>query len=151
PAVVARALQMMADAPTQEEQIEYAKSLRVFKGPWTIDQRKEYFAWLQKAHGYKGGASFAGFLKIIRDDAVATLTPTEKELLEPLLDAKPVTTMVAAAKQRPFVKHYTVPELAPLVEKGLTGRDFERGRKLFGEASCFACHRYDNDGGAQGP
>ena len=38
-----------------------------------------------------------------------------------------------------------------MVEKGLTGRDFDRGRKLFGEASCFACHRFDNEGGAQGP
>jgi putative heme-binding domain-containing protein len=37
------------------------------------------------------------------------------------------------------------------VEKGLKGRDFDRGRKLFGEANCFACHRYDNEGGALGP
>ena len=30
-------------------------------------------------------------------------------------------------------------------------RDFDRGRKLFGEAQCFACHRFDNEGGANGP
>jgi putative heme-binding domain-containing protein len=42
-------------------------------------------------------------------------------------------------------------ELAPLVEKGLTKRDFDRGRKLFGEAQCFACHRFDNEGGSMGP
>ena len=30
-------------------------------------------------------------------------------------------------------------------------RDFDRGRKLFGEAQCFSCHRFDNEGGAQGP
>jgi putative heme-binding domain-containing protein len=38
-----------------------------------------------------------------------------------------------------------------MVEKGLTKRDYDRGRQLFGEASCFACHRFDNEGGAQGP
>lgn len=151
PFVIARSLELMEQAPTQEEQIEYAKSLRVHRGPWTIDQRKEYFAWLQRAHGYKGGASFAGFLRIIRDDAVATLTPTEKELLGPMVDPQPIVKSVAPARQRPFVKHYTVADLAPIVEKGLAGRDFDRGRKLFGEATCFSCHRYDNDGGAQGP
>jgi mono/diheme cytochrome c family protein len=25
------------------------------------------------------------------------------------------------------------------------------GRKLFGEAQCFACHRFDNEGGALAP
>jgi putative heme-binding domain-containing protein len=30
-------------------------------------------------------------------------------------------------------------------------RNYERGRSLFGEANCFSCHRFDNDGGAQGP
>jgi putative heme-binding domain-containing protein len=45
-----------------------------------------------------------------------------------------------------------VDELVPLVEKGLTSkRDFDRGRSLFGAASCFACHRFDNEGGASGP
>jgi putative heme-binding domain-containing protein len=33
----------------------------------------------------------------------------------------------------------------------MTGRDFDRGRKLFGEAKCFACHRFANEGGALGP
>ncbi len=54
-------------------------------------------------------------------------------------------------KERPFVKQWKVDELVPLVEKGLARRDFDRGRRLFGEASCFACHRFDNEGGAQGP
>jgi putative heme-binding domain-containing protein len=38
-----------------------------------------------------------------------------------------------------------------MVERGLTRRDFDRGRRLFGEANCFTCHRFDNEGGAQGP
>ena len=38
-----------------------------------------------------------------------------------------------------------------MVEKGLSQRNFDRGRSLFGAANCFACHRFDNDGGASGP
>src|SRR5207244_4281205 len=48
-------------------------------------------------------------------------------------------------------KKWALDELAPAVEKGLAKRDFDRGRRLFGEAQCFACHRFDNEGGAQGP
>ena len=33
----------------------------------------------------------------------------------------------------------------------MTGRDFERGRRLFGEARCFSCHRFANEGGAEAP
>src|SRR5207244_12970075 len=73
PDVVSKALKLMADAPTQEEQIEYAKSLRVLKSGWTPAQRKEYFAWYLKAANYKGGASLQGFFRLMKGDAVATL------------------------------------------------------------------------------
>src|SRR5262249_15071551 len=54
-------------------------------------------------------------------------------------------------KQRPFVKKWKMDDLVPVLEAGLVKRDFDRGRRLFGEASCFSCHRFDNEGGAQGP
>src|SRR5262249_39887884 len=81
-----------------------------------------------------------------------TLTETERVTLKPILEAKVDTQApVVAAKPRPFVKKWTVDELVPVVEKGLSKRDFDRGRSLFGAASCFACHRFDNEGGASGP
>jgi hypothetical protein len=47
---------------------------------------------------------------------------------------------------------WTVAELAPVLEKGLkSGRDFDRGRQMFGVTSYFMCHRYDGEGGAFGP
>ena len=151
PGVTAKTLKLLAEAPTQEEQMEYAKSLRVLKTGWTLEQRKEYFTWFLKAAKFKGGNSFTGFMKNIKDDAVATLTDQEKAELKPILEAKVDTSPLVNTKPRPFVKKWTVDELAPVVEKGLSGRDFDRGRKLFGEANCFACHRFGNEGGAQGP
>jgi putative heme-binding domain-containing protein len=44
-----------------------------------------------------------------------------------------------------------VDELVPVVEQGLKGRNFERGRQLFGETKCFICHRFHNEGGGTGP
>jgi putative heme-binding domain-containing protein len=141
----------MAQAPTQEEQMAYALSLRMLKTGWTPAQRKEYFTWYQKAATYKGGLSFRETLNRMKQDAVATLTAREKEALKPLLEAKPAVPPPAVSKPRPFVKAWKLDELAPLVEKGLRQRDFDRGRRLFGEARCFACHRFDNEGGAQAP
>jgi len=151
PDVAAKTLKLLAEAPTQEEQLEYAKSLRVLETGWTPAERAAYFGWYLKAANFKGGASLQGFLRLMKDDAMATLTPREKEELRPILEAKPVAPTPIVGKERPFVKQWKVDELVPLVEKGLTRRDFDRGRRLFGEASCFACHRFDNEGGAQGP
>jgi len=58
---------------------------------------------------------------------------------------------VAVAADRPFVKAWTVDDLAAAVEKGLSDRDYERGRTLFSAVGCFSCHRYANEGGAVGP
>ena len=42
-------------------------------------------------------------------------------------------------------------ELLPTVDAGLSDRNFRRGRALFAEAKCYACHRFNSEGGAIGP
>jgi putative heme-binding domain-containing protein len=151
PEMAARTVKLLTEAPTQEEQIEYAKALRMLRTGWTTDLRKQYFSWFLKAGTFKGGASFEAFMRNIKTEAVAALPAAEKDTLKPILDARPEQTAVITAKPRPFVKKWTVDELAPIVEKGLKGRDYDRGRSLFGAANCFACHRFGNEGGANGP
>ncbi len=151
PKVVERTLKLLAEAPTQEEQMEYAKSLRVLKTGWSMEQRKTYFQWYLKAANFRGGNSLGGFLTNMKRDAVATLTKDEEKALKPTLDAKPVVGPVTFGPPRDFVKKWKLDDLAPLFATKMTGRDFDRGRKLFGEAKCFACHRFANEGGAMGP
>jgi mono/diheme cytochrome c family protein len=151
PGTAAKALKLLEQAPTQEEQIDYAKSLRMLKTGWTMDQRKQYFAWFLKAGTFKGGASFDNFMVNIKKDAVANLSEEEKTTLKDILDAKVSTQPMTVTPPRPFVKKWTLDDLTPLVEKGLKKRDYDRGRALFGAANCFACHRFNNEGGAQGP
>src|SRR5262249_36816860 len=137
PGGVTRTLDLMRQAPTQEEQIEYALSLRMVKTGWERKQREEYFNWFHKAMGYRGGHSFHGFLRNIRADAIKSLSPQEKEDLKAVLAAEPQPSEPKfSTKTRPFVKKWTVDELVPVVAKGLKGRNFERGRNLFGEAKC---------------
>jgi len=150
--VAPKAMKLLKDAPTQEEQLEYVRALRVLRSGWTPDLRKEYFTWFLKAANYKGGSSFGNFLKLIKTDAVATLTPAEAAALKTVINADPATAKLPPELPRPFVKAYKVADLAEALDKGLkSGRDFDRGRKLFAAGKCFACHRFDNEGGSNGP
>ena len=153
PSAVLKLMAALRAAPTQEEQLEYARALRVLKTGWTPSLREEYFRWFLKAANFKGGASLAGFLRDMKKDAITTLSAGEKIALTPILEARPERKspleMIAA---RHFVKEWKVNELAPIVERGLKGgRDFDRGRRLFGEVGCASCHRYDTEGASVGP
>lgn len=71
---------------------------------------------------------------------------------KPVPTKQPVGTTNQAPATRSFVKEWKVNELVPGVNKGLKGgRNFERGRKLYGEASCALCHHFGPDGGGVGP
>ncbi len=150
PTVATKGMQLLRSAPTQEEQIEYARALRMLKSGWTPQLRKEYFQWFNRAAAYHGGASFGGFVRLIKADAVENLTDAEKAELKPILEAPPAAT-ATAAPPRPFVKEWSLAELQPIVDGGLEGRNFDRGRSLFAAAQCFSCHRYANEGGSFGP
>ncbi len=152
PNVAAKAVNLLRKAPTQEEQIEYARSLRALKSGWTPELRKDYFSWFLRASEFKGGSSFSKFMDNIKNDAIATLSEAEKTELKPILEAKATPeTLAVDQPERPFVKEWTVNELLPAVESSMAGRDFDKGREMFAAARCFSCHRYNNEGGSFGP
>ena len=140
-------------APSQEEQIAYARDLRVLRSGWTPDLRRAYFEWYLKAANFRGGASLGGFLRDMKADAVATLSESEKTALKAVLEAKPEkrTALQNLLAGRAVVKEWTVADLAPALDGGLKKRNFNRGRELFGAVGCYNCHRFDTEGGAVGP
>lgn len=156
PSAAAKTIALLEAAPTQEEQLHYVKALRGLKTGWTPELRKTYFSWFLKAASYKGGASFQGFVKNIRDEAVANLDATAKAGVQPILDTvpkikTPQEVLAESLAGRTFVKSWTLDEATALTANGLHGRNFDRGRKLFAAAACVACHRFDGEGGAMGP
>ncbi|MEZ5386426.1 MAG: c-type cytochrome [Prosthecobacter sp.] len=152
-AIVAKAAPLVNDSPTQEEQIDYARILRSAKAGWTTALRADYFRWFLRAANYKGGASFDLFINEIKKDALATMSEDEKLAIKSVLDAKPEARAPSfTTKPMTFVKAWTVNDLAGSLGVGLEGnRDFKNGRNMFGAATCFACHRFNNEGGAVGP
>ena len=155
PNLATKAMALIQAAPTQEEQMQYARSIRMLKSGWTAELQTAYFEWFIKAANYRGGASFDKFIQFIRDDAVASLTPKQKKSLKEILAKKPVKKSAIENLGEIFegraVKKWTLDELSQAAKSGLKNRNFENGRKMFAAAACFACHRFQNQGGMTGP
>ncbi len=156
PSTARKGIALLLKAPTQEEQMEYARSLRTLKVGWNQKLRTDYFNWFHKAANYRGGASFNKFIEFIKNDALASLNEQEKKDLAPLLNKKtivqsPAEVMAEAMIGRTFVKNWELEELSQSLPSGLKGRNFKVGRKMFAAAGCYACHRFGNQGGMNGP
>ena len=169
PEVAAKTLALLDQAKTQGEQITYIFALRTLKSGWTMDQRRKYFSWFKSRtsgphpeellrwfkdadRDYSDGASFTKFLANIRNDAMATLTETERaELGDLLTDKKPEVTAKAPARERKIVKEWTMADVEPSLNGVGSGRNFESGKAAFTDTQCFACHRFGDAGGSAGP
>jgi putative heme-binding domain-containing protein len=154
PSVATKGMALLRKASTQEEQIEYVLALRALKAGWTLPLREEYFRWfVTTAAAYRGGNTFARALSTIKREAVNNLTEHDRIALKSTLELRPEarSPQTALAARSP-VQAWTVDELVSIVETGLRGeRNLERGRKLYSEVACAACHRFGDAGGSVGP
>ena len=155
PSTAEKTMALIAAAPAQEEQMQYARSIRMLKSGWTPELRTAYFEWFLKAANYRGGASFDTFIQFIRDDAVASLSDAEQESMKDLLAKKAERKSALENLGEVFkgreAKKWTLEELSAAARTGLKNRNFANGRKMFAAAGCYACHRFDNQGGMTGP
>jgi putative heme-binding domain-containing protein len=169
PGAVTRTLDLLAEAPTQEQQFHYIAQLRNVRRGWTLFDRRRYFEWWLKprensprAPGLTQWFADAGrrpvdgawvdkYLREFHRDAVATLNTEERRQLAPLLSAPLQKSQQIPATNRKFQRAWTMAELLPGLDKVSIGRNFERGRQAMADAQCLACHRFGNDGGAIGP
>jgi putative heme-binding domain-containing protein len=73
------------------------------------------------------------------------------------LDDVPPEVLASAAvaapsgPTRPFVRSWTMEDLAPRLEHAGHGRSVAAGKELFGVLSCNRCHRMNGEGGQVGP
>lgn len=154
PTAATKVMKALRESTTQEAQIQYALVLRGLKAGWTRELREEYFRWFATtATAFRGGNTFAGSLRTIKNQAIATLSEDERAALKPILDAQPAgkspRDLLAARKS---IREWTLAELTPVVERGLRERrDLDRGRRLYGTAACAVCHRFGQEGGGVGP
>ncbi len=156
PTVASKAIALIQAAPTQEEQMQFARSIRFLTAGWTPALRTAYIEWFLKAANYQGGASFTTFIEMIRTDAVASFDEKSKVELAELLAKKPESKSVLENLGEMFngrdAKQWTLEELsAAASDTALKNRNLVNGRKVFAASGCFACHRFGNEGGMTGP
>lgn len=145
-------IQDMIDNPPPTNKLEYAFMLRNMSEGWTIEQRREYFTFINDAADGMGGASYTGFLERVRDEALVNASEEEREAVEDI-------TEQSLTQEPPFEitapegpgRDWTVEEAVEVVEGNLENRNFEKGRNAFFAASCATCHQFDGYGGAIGP
>ena len=90
-------------------------------------------------------------IQLAQQQAVAE----EQKKLAALIARKPERTSALLAAGEMFIGRtptaWTLEELSAAARADLKGRNFDNGRKMFGAAGCFACHRFGNEGGMTGP
>lgn len=171
PNVVARTIALLKAAPTQEEQVAYVMDLRNIKTGWNVDLRKAYLSWWNAGRSaehpgqvvrwfedvgipYNNGASFSNFMARAHEEAKFTMSPDEIAALGDVLSAYGPSQQwkpKASSASRKLVKTWTTADLQPLLDQVGKGRSFSRGKQVFADAQCIACHRYGDQGGAIGP
>lgn len=152
PGIVSRVVEQMGKGNAQDDQIHYAFCLRDVKEGWDAKARRQYFQWFFDVGTARGGASFGGFLENIRNAALANLSEADVSGLGELAGDMPKPRdPLADLTPRELVKEWTVDDLHSQVKTMTISPDFEKGRMLAATAQCFKCHRFDGQGGIQGP
>jgi putative heme-binding domain-containing protein len=168
PGVVTKTLALLNSAQTQEEQIHYLFRLRTLKRGWTLAERRQYLEWFdrdwkQGVHApevlqwftdagreYDNGASFPKFMIRFRQDAIASLSDSERASLASWIN-RPALPLIKPGPARSFVRDWKMADLSPLLDRVSSGRDYDKGKEAFSAAQCIACHRFGNEGGSTGP
>ncbi|BCX46761.1 hypothetical protein HAHE_06690 [Haloferula helveola] len=143
-------LDAMADTPNWQN-IQYAYSLRRVRSGWSVDDRKYYFTWLNDTLRKSGGLSFAGYIRAIREDAIAHLPPDDRKEISSLLGDIATIDLASLPMPKGPPVAWTVETAMKLFEEPLKGRDYENGKRMFSAGRCVACHRIEGSGGYAGP
>lgn len=131
--------------------IHFAFVLRNVKTPWTIDQRRRYFAFFIEAAKHPGGVSYAKFLEQFREDALLTCSEAEKVAVDDLISQPLVAAPIQSTPPEGPGRKWTASEALSEIGDRLKKRNFDRGRNLFHATNCAKCHRFAGEGGAIGP
>ena len=171
PDTIARTLQLLAAATTQEEQLNYIVHLRTVANGWTPELRRQYFTWwtikrnatqhpdyalrwfADAGREYNDGASFNNFLVKVRRAAISTIPAEELAAYQPVLDswAEPLPKLRTSKKQRSLVQDWKTMDLESDLDQVGHGRNFAQGQDAVFATQCLMCHRMGDEGGSVGP
>jgi putative heme-binding domain-containing protein len=145
---------MLSKVPPAQ-QTYYATVLCDAKEGWTPELHDKYFKWFKDAFGYKGGASYVGFINKARQRALAHVPEGQlqhyKDLSGEALLSQSGNDLISGPQPKGPGKRWTVDDALQVAEGNLTGRDFEQGKMMFDATRCSSCHLMRGEGGSIGP
>jgi len=144
-------VQRMMDNMPPMRAINLAFHLRNATDGWTLEDRERYLRFFLAAAKHPGGNSYAKFLTQFRDDALKTVTPAERLVLDPIAGQSLVAAPLKSTPPKGPGRKWTRNQALEILSAPLSKRNYDAGRNLFHATSCAKCHRYNGEGGAVGP
>lgn len=153
--VLERSLDLMDSAATQEEQIQYAKTLTHVESEWDAPSAKRMIAWLNQNRRMVGGKLVEVTWRQLRADfesrlgeRLRTELATDLGILNTLLEDE----LATGQPPRPFVKKWAIEDLVDEVRLlRPEERSIEAGYRALAAANCLRCHRLGERGSPIGP
>jgi putative heme-binding domain-containing protein len=155
PDVLAKSLDLIDNASTQEEQIQYAKTLTYVDWGWDEQSAGRIVAWLGRTGNLPGGKLVKTTWQNLRGDFVSlwdqpTLNRWHAELAD--LDTPRPEESESVPTPRPLVRRWTIDDLIDdIAVLQPENRSVERGHKALADALCLRCHRFGQRGSPVGP
>ncbi|MFD2572709.1 heme-binding protein [Spirosoma soli] len=137
------------------QQTYYATMLSSAKTGWTPELRDRYFKWFADAFGYQGGRSYIGFIDKARKLALAHVPKEQFERYNKLSGADLLTNsgndLAMGYTPKGPGRNWKLENAVAVVDSGLTGRDYDTGKKIYSAILCSRCHSMRGEGGDIGP
>lgn len=155
PNAAERLLDLLEKAPTQEEQIQYFKTLVRSADTLDASHKQRLLDWLIRSRPMPGGKLVSTTMDNLRADLVASFTEADHqkfvdqlaELSSPAKDRH-----LNSQRARPIIHHWTMDDLLNDVLT-ISSRQFDpaMGQSALVAAECLRCHRFGQRGGQIGP
>ncbi len=146
-------IQEMFKNPPDLFGLRLAYYLKNQKTGWTMSQRRDFLTFLNAQGKVSGGASYPGYLKLIRDDFLGNTTNDVRAALADLSGEsfQPQPDFEVTQPKGPG-REWTIPEAMSAINKaGMNNANYESGRNLYFATTCGKCHRFAGLGGDVGP
>lgn len=138
---------MLANQPNAKA-LRFALILMSAEQGWDSTTVKRYYTWLNEAEVKDGGASYKGFIKNIRKEALKKLPEdlrqVASQLPKPQKKAEPMVVAQGPGRM------WTLKE-AMEATADLSKASFENGKRMYQATLCNRCHIHGSKGGVSGP
>jgi putative heme-binding domain-containing protein len=144
-------VQAMLDNMPPIRAMHHAFVLRNAKTGWTSDLRRKYLTFFNRMAMHPGGASFPGFIRQSREDALANVPVSEQPLYDDIISVPLGGKPFEAKPPKGPGRVWTTADALASLGNDITGANYDQGRNLFHATHCAKCHRFAGEGGAIGP